>query len=108
MCRQYRDQLSPSRRPPVTQGTSVLKVQSAVCRNDRFSGVASERVTYRKWTGPVPRSDKPTSQEGNIKSPKKTSPKEVSTKLKQSSQGLLDPEIVTVSLVLLGESGKMT
>ena len=71
--------------------------------------MASELAAYRKWTGPVPQSDKPTSQEGNIKSPKKISPKEVSTKLKQSSQGLLDPEIVTVSLVLLGESGeKMT
>ena len=105
-CRQHRDQLSPSGRPPVTQGTSFLKVQSAVCRNDRLSGVASVCAAYRKLTGPVPRSDKPISQEGDIKSWKKTNLKEVSTKLKRSSWGLLDPEIVTVSLVLLGESGK--
>ena len=105
-CRQHRDQLSPSGRPPVTQGTSVLKVRSAVYRNDRLSGVASVCVAYRKLTGPVPRSDKPISQEGNIKSWKKTNLKEVSTKLKRSSRGLLDPDIFTVSLVLLGESGK--
>ena len=94
------------RKAPCDTGTSVLKVRSAVCRNDRLSRVASVCAAYRKLTGPVPRSDKPTSQEGNIKSLKKTNLKEVATKLKQSSRGLLDPEIVTVSLVLLGESGK--
>ena len=58
--KQHRGSFSPSGRPSVTWGNLVYEVWSAVCRNDRLSGVASECAACRKLRSLVPWRDEPT------------------------------------------------